>query len=109
MSAGMGGAAAFLDGKKHTRRGEPMPCAIVLGCAPVAMFTGGMKLAVDLDEMAVAGGCPAAPGRVGKQGTAHPPRPPPPHELHRRVEDPLPLLRHGALSLRHSHRPRAAV
>src|SRR4029450_1389066 len=43
-----------------------MPCAIVVGCAPVAMFTGGMKLAIDLDEMAVAGGLAGAPLRIAK-------------------------------------------
>src|ERR1700752_4743270 len=43
-----------------------MPCAIVIGCAPVAMFTGGMKLPIDLDEMAVAGGLAGAPIRMAK-------------------------------------------
>jgi 4-hydroxy-3-polyprenylbenzoate decarboxylase len=43
-----------------------MPCAIVIGCAPVAMVTGGMKLPIDLDEMAVAGGLAGAPIRVTK-------------------------------------------
>ena len=56
MASRVGGAGGYLHWRKHNERGEPMPCAIVVGCAPVAMFTGGMKLAVDLDEMAVAGG-----------------------------------------------------
>src|SRR6201988_4250318 len=43
-----------------------MPCAIVIGCAPVAMFTGGMKLPIDMDEMAVAGGLAGAPIRIAK-------------------------------------------
>src|ERR1700752_271900 len=43
-----------------------MPCAIVIGCAPVAMFTGGMKLPIDLDEMGVAGGLAGAPIRIAK-------------------------------------------
>jgi 4-hydroxy-3-polyprenylbenzoate decarboxylase len=43
-----------------------MPCAIVVGCAPVAMFTGGMKFAVDLDEMAVAGALAGVPMRMTK-------------------------------------------
>ena len=46
-----------------------MPCAIVIGCAPVAMFTGGMKLPIDLDEMAVAGGLAGAPIRIAKAVT----------------------------------------
>ena len=64
MSSRIGGAGGYLHWKKHNRRGEPMPCAIVIGCAPVAMFTGGMKLAVDLDEMAVAGALAGAPMRM---------------------------------------------
>src|SRR5437016_8962544 len=69
MAARIGGAGGYLHWKKHNRRGEPMPCAIVLGCAPVAMFTGGMKLAVDLDEMAVAGALAGAPIRMAKAVT----------------------------------------
>src|SRR5499433_493077 len=66
MSSRIGGAGGYLHWKKHNRRGERMPCAIVVGCAPVAMFTGGMKLAVDLDEMAVAGARAGAPMRMAK-------------------------------------------
>ncbi len=61
MASRIGGAGGYLHWKKHRQRGEPMPCAIVIGCAPVAMFTGGMKLPIDLDEMAVAGGLAGAP------------------------------------------------
>jgi UbiD family decarboxylase len=43
-----------------------MPIAIVVGCAPVVMFTGPQKLPIDLDEMAVAGGLAGAPIRVVK-------------------------------------------
>src|SRR5438034_477139 len=35
MAARIGGAGGYLHWKKHKRRGEPMPCAIVIGCAPV--------------------------------------------------------------------------
>jgi UbiD family decarboxylase len=66
MASRIGGAGGYLHWKKYNRRGEPMPCAIVVGCAPVAMFTGGMKLPVDLDEMAVAGGLAGAPIRMAK-------------------------------------------
>jgi len=69
MAARIGGAGGYLHWKKHNRLGEPMPCAIVIGCAPVAMFTGGMKLAVDLDEMAVAGALAGAPMRMAKAVT----------------------------------------
>ena len=66
MSSRVGGAGGSLHWRKHNRRGEPMPCAIVVGCAPVAMFTGGIKLPVDVDEIAVAGGLAGAPIRVAK-------------------------------------------
>src|SRR5438477_161898 len=42
------------------------PCVFVIGAAPVVMFTGPMKLPIDLDEMAVAGGLAGAPIRVAK-------------------------------------------
>jgi UbiD family decarboxylase len=66
MSSRVGGAGGYVHWQKHKKRGEPMPCAIVIGCAPVAMFTGGMKLPLDLDEMAIAGGLAGAPIRAAK-------------------------------------------
>jgi 4-hydroxy-3-polyprenylbenzoate decarboxylase len=69
MASRIGGAGGYLHWRKHHERGEPMPCAIVLGCAPVAMFTGGMKLPLDLDEMSVAGGLAGMPLRVAKAVT----------------------------------------
>ncbi len=69
MSSRIGGAGGYLHWQKHKARREPMPCAIVIGCAPVAMFTGGMKLAIDLDEMAVAGGLAGEPIRTAKAVT----------------------------------------
>ena len=41
---------------KYQSRGQVMPVAIVLGCAPAILFTGPQKLPIDEDEMAVAGG-----------------------------------------------------
>src|SRR5438105_13277348 len=69
MASRIGGAGGYLHWKKHNQRRTPMPCAIVIGCAPVAMFTGGMKLPVDLDELAVAGGLAGAPIRTAKAVT----------------------------------------
>jgi len=66
MAARIGGAGGYVHWQKHKTRGEPMPCAIVVGCAPATMLTGGMKLPLDLDEMAVAGALAAAPIRVAK-------------------------------------------
>jgi UbiD family decarboxylase len=69
MASRIGGAGGYLHWKKHNKSGTPMPCAIVIGCAPVAMFTGGMKLPIDLDEMAVAGGLAGQPIRIAKAVT----------------------------------------
>jgi len=66
MAARVGGAGGYQHWRKHNKTKTPMPCAFVIGCAPVAFFTGPMKLAIDLDEMAVAGGLAGAPIRVAK-------------------------------------------
>jgi UbiD family decarboxylase len=66
MASRIGGAGGYVHWKKHHERRLPMPCAIVVGCAPVAMFTGGMKLPIDLDEMAVAGALAGAPIRMAR-------------------------------------------
>ncbi len=55
MVARAGGAGGFLHWQKYQERKEPMPIAIVIGAAPVVMFTGAQKLATDLDEIGVAG------------------------------------------------------
>src|SRR5215472_6526840 len=39
------GAGGYLHWLKYRKRREPMPIAIVIGCAPVVMFTGPQKLA----------------------------------------------------------------
>jgi UbiD family decarboxylase len=55
MVARAGGAGGFLHWQKYKDRKAPMPIAIVIGAAPVVMFTGAQKLATDLDEIGVAG------------------------------------------------------
>jgi 4-hydroxy-3-polyprenylbenzoate decarboxylase len=50
------GAGGFLHWLKYRDRKQKMPIAVVVGAAPIVMFTGPQKLAVDMDEMAVAGG-----------------------------------------------------
>ena len=47
-----GGGAHWL---KYRAKKEKMPCAIVLGCAPVVAFCGPQKFRTDLDELSVAG------------------------------------------------------
>src|SRR5271170_7785855 len=61
-----GGAGGYYHWLKYNARREPMPIAIVIGCAPVVMFTGPQKLALDVDELAVAGGLAGTPIRMVK-------------------------------------------
>jgi UbiD family decarboxylase len=58
------GAGGYLHWLKYRERGEKMPIAIVVGCATIVMFTGPQKLAIDMDELAVAGGAAGAPIRM---------------------------------------------
>jgi len=69
MAARIGGAGGYLHWQKYRTLKKPMPIAIVVGCAPVVMFTGPQKLPIDLDEMAVAGGLAGAPIRIVKAVT----------------------------------------
>ena len=69
MASRIGGAGGYLHWLKYRKRKQPMPCAIVVGCAPVIIFTGPQKLAIDQDEMAVAGGLAGAPIRTAKAVT----------------------------------------
>jgi UbiD family decarboxylase len=69
MAARPGGAGGYLHWQKYRKLRKPMPIAIVVGCAPVVMFTGPQKLPIDCDEMAVAGALAGAPIRVIKATT----------------------------------------
>lgn len=69
MSARIGGAGGYLHWQKHRARREPMPCAIVIGCAPVIVYTGPQKLDADQDEMTVAGALAGAPIRTARAVT----------------------------------------
>ncbi|MAW13569.1 MAG: UbiD family decarboxylase [SAR116 cluster bacterium] len=64
MASRLGGAGGYQHWLKYQSRGEKMPVAIVLGCAPAILFTGPQKLPIDEDEMAVAGGLMGAPVRT---------------------------------------------
>ena len=66
MSSRIGGAGGYLHWLKYRERREPMPCAIVIGCAPVVVYTGPQKLPVGQDEMGVAGALAGAPIRTAK-------------------------------------------
>jgi len=63
MAARVGGAGGYLHWLKYRDRKELMPIAIVIGAAPVVVFTGPQKLAIDHDELAVAGALAGAPIR----------------------------------------------
>jgi UbiD family decarboxylase len=69
MAARPGGAGGYLHWQKFRKLKQPMPIAIVVGCAPVVMFTGPQKLPIDCDEMAVAGALAGAPIRTIKAVT----------------------------------------
>ena len=60
------GAGGFLHWLKYRERRQKMPVAIVIGAAPVVMFTGPQKLAIDLDELDVAGALAGGPIRTVK-------------------------------------------
>ena len=69
MSSRIGGAGGYLHWLKYQKMGRPMPCAIVVGAAPVVAYTGPQKLPVDFDEMTVAGALMGAPIRTVKART----------------------------------------
>ena len=64
MASRLSGAGGYLHWEKYKKLGRPMPCAIVVGCAPAVLFTGPQKLPIDVDEMAVAGGLMGKPVRT---------------------------------------------
>jgi UbiD family decarboxylase len=69
MASRIGGAGGYLHWQKYRARKQTMPCAIVIGCAPVVAFTGPQKLAVDQDEIGVAGALAGYPIRTAKAVT----------------------------------------
>jgi 4-hydroxy-3-polyprenylbenzoate decarboxylase len=69
MASRLSGAGGYVHWLKYQKMSQPMPCAIVVGCAPVVAFTGPQKLGIDEDEMAVAGGLAGRAMRVTKAKT----------------------------------------
>jgi len=51
---------------KARARGEPLPCAVVVGAPPAFSYAAVQKLPYDMDEFAVAGGLAGTPLRVVK-------------------------------------------
>ena len=64
MATRVGGAGGYQHYLKYQKRGEPMPCAIVLGCPPYVAFMGPQKLPIGVDEFTVAGGLAGEPINV---------------------------------------------
>ncbi len=64
-----GRSAGYVHWEKYRERGEPMPCAIVVGCPPAVAYVAPQKLPYGLDEMTVAGGIAGAPINVVKGRT----------------------------------------
>ena len=64
-----GGAGGYYHWLKYRERHAPMPIAIVIGAAPVVVFVSPQKLAIDCDELAVAGGLSRAAVPVVKAKT----------------------------------------
>ena len=56
MASRLGGAGGYQHWLKYQSRGQVMPVAIVLGCAPAILFTGPQKLPIDEDEMELQAG-----------------------------------------------------
>jgi 3-polyprenyl-4-hydroxybenzoate decarboxylase len=62
-------AGIFAHWEKYKARGEPMPCAVVVGCPPVISYASVQKLANDVDELSVAGGIAGGPINVVRAKT----------------------------------------
>lgn len=55
--------------QKYRDRGEPMPCAVVVGAPPVVTFTAVQKVPETTDELSVAGGLAGCPINVVRART----------------------------------------
>src|ERR1039458_4866265 len=75
-------AGIYAHWLKYKARGQPMPCAVVVGCPPAVSYAAVQKMPERLDEVAVAGalvGCPINVARaktVDQIGRAAAPREP---------------------------------
>lgn len=69
MASRLSGAGGYAHWLKYQKLGQEMPIAIVVGASPVVTFTAPQKLAIDQDEMAVAGGLAGRAMKVTKAKT----------------------------------------
>ncbi len=62
-------AGIYAHWLKYKERGEPMPCAVVVGCPPAISYAAVQKMPESLDEMWVAGALAGAPINVVRAKT----------------------------------------
>lgn len=62
-------AGIYTHWLKYKKLGQPMPCAVVVGCPPAVSYTSVQKLPEHMDELAVAGGLIGAPINVVRAKT----------------------------------------
>jgi UbiD family decarboxylase len=62
-------AGIYAHWLKCKARGEPLPCAVVVGCPPVISYASVQKLPENLDEFAVAGALAGGPINVVRART----------------------------------------
>jgi 4-hydroxy-3-polyprenylbenzoate decarboxylase len=59
----------YVHWQEYKKRGEPMPCAVVVGCPPVVSFTAVQKVPEKYDELHISGGLAGVPLNVVKART----------------------------------------
>jgi len=69
MASRLGRTGGYQHWLRYQKMGKPMPCAIVVGCAPVVCYNGPQRLPTDFDEMTVAGALAGQPIEVVKAKT----------------------------------------
>jgi UbiD family decarboxylase len=62
-------AGIYAHWLKYKARGEPMPCAVVVGCPPLVSYASVQKMPEHLDEIWVAGALAGAPINVVRAKT----------------------------------------
>jgi 4-hydroxy-3-polyprenylbenzoate decarboxylase len=62
-------AGIYTHWLKYKKLGQPMPCAVVVGCPPAVSYTSVQKLPEHMDELAVAGGLAGSPINVVRAKT----------------------------------------
>ncbi|RAI44876.1 UbiD family decarboxylase [Rhodoplanes roseus] len=62
-------AGIYAHWLKYKARGEPMPCAVVVGCPPAVSYASVQKMPEHLDELAVAGALVGSPINVTRART----------------------------------------